>query len=78
MRAEPTCGLPALGLLGASANLHLPKWPGRPTLNLVGNNLTNAFEPGVVFDTKNSGGILTLFNPPRSVVLGVEFSFGEN
>ncbi|MGQ0700689.1 MAG: TonB-dependent receptor [Panacagrimonas sp.] len=67
---------PPLGLLGASASLRLPNWPGRPSFNLVGANLTNEFKPGVVFETPNSGGILTIFNPPRSVVLGVEFSFG--
>ncbi|MGQ0622885.1 MAG: TonB-dependent receptor [Panacagrimonas sp.] len=67
---------PALGLLGASASLRLPKWPGRPLLNLVGTNLTNEFEPGVIFETKNSGGILTTFNPPRSITLGLSFEFG--
>jgi hypothetical protein len=39
--------------------------------------LTNEFEPAVVFDTPNTGGILTIFNPPRSLTLGVSFSFGS-
>lgn len=65
---------PALGLLGASVNMRFYKLPGEPAISLVGNNLTNEFEPGVVFDTPNTGGILTIFNPPRSVTLGVEFS----
>lgn len=69
---------PALGLLSVSANLRLPNWPGCPALSLVGTNLTNEFKPGVVFDTPNTGGILTIFNPPRSITLGIEFSFGES
>ncbi|MGQ0529978.1 MAG: hypothetical protein ACT4PG_09235 [Panacagrimonas sp.] len=36
-------------------------------MNLVGTNLTNVFEPAVVFGTPNTGGILTIFNPPRFV-----------
>ena len=67
---------PPLGLLNASFNLKFANWPGQPTLNLVGTNLTNVFEPAVVFDTPNTGGILTIFNPPRSLTLGVSFSFG--
>lgn len=69
---------PSLGLLGASLSLHLPNWPGHPTLNLVGSNLTNEFEPAAVFNTPNSGGILTIFNPPRSILLGIEFALGES
>lgn len=68
---------PALALLGASVGLSLPSLPGRPVINLVGNNLTNEFKPGVVFDTPNTGGILTIFNPPRSIMLGIELSFGQ-
>ncbi|MGQ0622887.1 MAG: TonB-dependent receptor domain-containing protein [Panacagrimonas sp.] len=68
---------PPLGLLGASLSLQFPKWRGRPLRNLVANNLTNEFKPGVVFETAKSNGILTVFNPPRSITLGVEFSFGD-
>jgi len=68
---------PALAQLGASASLSLPTLPGRPVINLVGNNLTNEFKPGVVFDTPNTGGILTIINPPRSIMLGIELSFGQ-
>lgn len=67
---------PPLGLLGASVNLTLATLPGQPRLSLIGNNLTNELKPGAVFETPNSGGILTLFNPPRSVVLSVEVAFG--
>lgn len=67
---------PPLGLLGASVNLTLATLPGQPRLSLIGNNLTNELKPGAVFDTPNSGGILTLFNPPRSIVLSVEVGFG--
>lgn len=69
---------PALKLLNASVSLSLPFVPGRPKLNLVGTNLTNEFQPAVVFDTPNTGGILTIFNPPRTVTLGVELSFGAS
>mgnify|MGYP003625109564 CR=1 FL=1 len=63
---------PAMKLLGASLNIRFPNVWGEPSINLVGNNLTNEFEPGVVFDTPNTGGVLTIYNPPRSVSLGVE------
>lgn len=69
---------PALKLLNASVSFSMPNWPGQPKLNLVGTNLTNEFQPAVVFDTPNTGGILTIFNPPRAIMLGVEFSFGES
>lgn len=69
---------PPLGLLGASASLRLPRVPGAPTLSLVGTNLTNVFKPAVVFDTPHSGGILVIFNQPRSITLGIDFSFGES
>ena len=68
---------PALELLGASANLSMPSWPGAPVFSLIGSNLTNEFKPAVVFDTPNTGGILTIFNPPRSFRLGVEFTIGD-
>jgi hypothetical protein len=69
---------PPLGLLNASASLGFPAWPGKPTLSLVGTNLTNEFKPAVVFDTPNTGGILTIFNPPRAVVLSLSLSFGDS
>ncbi|NKI16328.1 TonB-dependent receptor [Spongiibacter sp. KMU-166] len=65
---------PPMELLGASVNFRFPEMWGEPSINLVGNNLTNEFEPGVVFDTPNTGGILTIYNPPRSVTLGIEFN----
>lgn len=69
---------PPLGLLGAGASLRLHKVRGQPRLSLLGTNLTNEFKPGVVFETAKSGGILAVFNPPRAIMLGVEFSFGGN
>ena len=66
---------PGINLLGASVNVQLPQFWGQPAIKIVGNNLTNEREPGVVFDTPNTGGILTIYNPPRSVNLGIEFSF---
>jgi outer membrane receptor protein involved in Fe transport len=68
---------PPLELLGASANLSMPSWPGAPVFSLIGSNLTNEFKPAVVFDTPNTGGILSIFNPPRSFRLGVEFTIGD-
>ncbi|MEX1669543.1 TonB-dependent receptor [Zhongshania guokunii] len=68
---------PPLALVGASANLSMTNWPGAPVFSLIGANLTNEFKPAVVFDTPNSGGILTIFNPPRTVRLGVEFTIGD-
>jgi len=65
---------PPMKLLGASINFRFPELWGEPSINLVGNNLTNEFEPGVVFDTPNTGGLLTIYNPPRSVSLGIEFN----
>lgn len=67
---------PPLGLLGASMTARLPHLPGRPTVSLIGNNLTNALKPGAVFETPNTGGILTLFNAPRSLLLSIEVAFG--
>ncbi|CAA0116141.1 Pesticin receptor [Zhongshania aliphaticivorans] len=63
---------PPIKLLGASINFRFPELWGEPSINLVGNNLTNEFEPGVIFDTPNTGGLLTIYNPPRSVSLGIE------
>ncbi|WP_286696031.1 TonB-dependent receptor domain-containing protein [Spongiibacter sp. UBA1325] len=65
---------PAISLLGASLNARFLSLPGKPFVSLTGSNLTNEFKPGVVFDTPNTGGILTIYNPPRSVKLGIEFS----
>lgn len=68
---------PALGLLGARIGVRFPGWPGAPDLSLVGSNLTNEFKPAVVFDTPNTGGILAIYNQPRTLILKLGFEVGR-
>ena len=57
--------------------MRFPGWPGAPDLSLVGSNLTNEFKPAVVFDTPNTGGILAIYNQPRTLILKLGFEVGR-